>query len=133
MKRLPNNAVQRALLLFLRANVDIPVYDYVPEEAKLPFITLGAINVQDQSTKAEDMTHVSIQIHIWSHYKGRYEINILAEELMQLLTKEQLDLGSERFWALSQSIDFYETYPEEDNGYSGILTFEMMIQNMKED
>lgn len=128
MKRLPNNAVQRALLLFLRANVDIPVYDYVPEEAKLPFITLGAINVQDQSTKAEDMTHVSIQIHIWSHYKGRYEINILAEELMQLLTKEQLDLGSERFWALSQSIDFYETYPEEDNGYSGILTFEMMIQ-----
>lgn len=133
MKRLPNNAVQKALLLFLRANVDIPVYDYVPEEAKLPFITLGAINVQDQSTKAEDMTHVSIQIHIWSHYKGRYEINILAEELMQLLTKEQLDLGSERFWALSQSIDFYETYPEEDNGYSGILTFEMMIQNMKED
>lgn len=133
MKRLPNNAVQRALLLFLRANVDIPVYDYVPEEAKLPFITLGAINVQDQSTKAEDMTHVSIQIHIWSHYKGRYEINILAEELMQLLTKEQLDLGSERFWALSQSIDFYETYPEEDNGYSGILTFEMTIQNMKED
>lgn len=133
MKRLPNNAVQKALLLFLRANVDIPVYDYVPEEAKLPFITLGAINVQDQSTKAEDMTHVSIQIHIWSHYKGRYEINILAEELMQLLTKEQLDLGSERFWALSQSIDFYETYPEEDNGYSGILTFEMTIQNMKED
>lgn len=133
MKRLPNNAVQKALLLFLRANVDIPVYDYVPEEAKLPFITLGAINVQDQSTKAEDMTHVSIQIHIWSHYKGRYEINILAEELMQLLTKEQLDLGSEDFWALSQSIDFYETYPEEDNGYSGILTFEMMIQNMKED
>lgn len=133
MKRLPNNAVQKALLLFLRAKVDIPVYDYVPEEAKLPFITLGAINVQDQSTKAEDMTHVSIQIHIWSHYKGRYEINILAEELMQLLTKEQLDLGSEDFWALSQSIDFYETYPEEDNGYSGILTFEMMIQNMKED
>ncbi len=133
MKRLPNNAVQKALLLFLRANVDIPVYDYVPEEAKLPFITLGAINVQDQSTKAEDMTHVSIQIHIWSHYKGRYEINILAEELMQLLTKEQLDLGSERFCALSQSIDFYETYPEEDNGYSGILTFEMTIQNMKED
>lgn len=132
MKRLPNNAVQKALLLFLRANVDIPVYDYVPEEAKLPFITLGAINVQDQSTKAEDMTHVSIQIHIWSHYKGRYEINILAEELMQLLTKEQLDLGSEGFWALSQSIDFYETYPEEDNGYSGILTFEMTIQNMKE-
>lgn len=133
MKRLPNNAVQKALLLFLRANVDIPVYDYVPEEAKLPFITLGAINVQDQSTKAEDMTHVSIQIHIWSHYKGRYEINILAEELMQLLTKEQLDLGGESFCALSQSIDFYETYPEEDNGYSGILTFEMMVQNMKED
>lgn len=133
MKRLPNNAVQKALLLFLKANVTIPVYDYVPEEASLPFITLGAINVQDKSTKVEDMTHVSIQIHIWSHYKGRYEINVLAEKLIHLLTSEQLDLGIEDFWSLSQSVDFYETYPEEDNGYSGVLTFEMDIQNMKEE
>lgn len=133
MKRLPNNAVQKALLLFLKENVTIPVYDYVPEEASLPFITLGAINVQDKSTKVEDMTHVSLQIHIWSHYKGRYEINVLAEKLIHLLTSEQLDLGNESFWSLSQSVDFYETYPEEDNGYSGILTFEMDIQNMKEE
>ncbi len=133
MKRLPNNAVQKALLLFLKANVTIPVYDYVPEEASLPFITLGAINVQDKSTKVEDMTHVSLQIHIWSHYKGRYEINVLAEKLIHLLTGQQLDLSEDQFWSLSQSVDFYETYPEEDNGYSGILTFEMDIQNMKEE
>lgn len=133
MRRLPNNAVQKALLLFLKENVDIPVYDYVPEEASLPFITLGAINVQDKATKVEDMTHVSMQIHIWSHYRGRYEINILAEKLIQLLTSNQLDLEKEGFWSLSQAVDFYETYPEEDNGYSGILTFEMNIQNMKED
>lgn len=133
MKRLPNNAVQKALLLFLKANVTIPVYDYVPEEASLPFITLGAINVQDKSTKVEDMTHVSLQIHIWSHYKGRYEINVLAEKLIHLLTSQQLDLSEDQFWSLSQSVDFYETYPEEDNGYSGILTFEMDIQNIKEE
>lgn len=133
MKRLPNNAVQKALLLFLKANVTIPVFDYVPEEASLPFITLGAINVQDKSTKAEDMTHVSLQIHVWSHYRGRYEINVLAEKLIHLLTGEQLDLSEDKFWSLSQSVDFYETYPEEDNGYSGILTFEMDIQNMKEE
>lgn len=133
MKRLPNNAVQKALLLFLKANVTIPVYDYVPEEASLPFITLGAINVQDKSTKVEDMTHVSLQIHIWSHYKGRYEINVLAEKLIHLLTGQQLDLTKDQFWSLSQSVDFYETYPEEDNGYSGILTFEMDIQNIKEE
>lgn len=133
MKRLPNNAVQKALLLFLKANVTIPVYDYVPEEASLPFITLGAINVQDKSTKVEDLTHVSLQIHIWSHYKGRYEINVLAEKLIHLLTSQQLDLSEDQFWSLSQSVDFYETYPEEDNGYSGILTFEMDIQNIKEE
>lgn len=51
MKRLPNNAIHKALVAFLREHTGLVVYDYVPQEAVLPFITLGTMTVQDKSTK----------------------------------------------------------------------------------
>ena len=117
--------------MFLREKLTVSVYDYVPADAKLPFVTLGAINVEDKSTKADDLTHLSIQIHIWSNYKGRYEINSLAEKIINLLAESQLDLTADGFYVNAQGIDFYESYPEEDSGYSGVLTLEVLIQNLE--
>lgn len=130
MKRLPNNAVHKALVAFLRNHTGLAVYDYVPQEAVLPFITLGTMTVQDKSTKTNDMTHLSAHIHIYSSYKGRYEINNLAEKLINLFGMEQLDLSPEEFYVNAQGVDFYETYPEDETGYSGVITLEVLIQNI---
>jgi len=131
MKRLPNNALHKALIKFLREHIDAAVYDYVPETVRLPYITLGAINVQDKSTKLEDMTHLSVQIHLWSAYKGRFEINGLAERIINLLSDTQLDLEEDGFYSNAQGVDFYESFPEDDDGYHGVISFEIMIQNME--
>ena len=133
MKRLPNNALHKALVPFLREKTGYRVYDYVPEEAQLPFITLGTFNVQDKSTKTEDMTKTSVHIHIYSNYKGRFEINTLAESLINLFAAEQIDLSAEEFFVCSQAVDFYETYPEDEIGYSGVITLDMLIQNKKKE
>ncbi|MDY6289854.1 MAG: DUF3168 domain-containing protein [Succiniclasticum sp.] len=133
MKRLPNNALQKALVPFLRERTGYRVYDYVPENATLPFITLGAVTVQDKSTKTEDMTKASVHIHIYSNYKGRFEINTLAETLINVFASEQIDLSAEEFFVCSQGVDFYETYPEDEIGYSGVITLEALIQNKKEE
>ena len=141
MKRLPNNAIHKALVAFLREHTGLAVYDYVPQEAVLPFITLGTMTVQDKSTKTEDMTHLSAHIHIYSSYKGRYEINSLAEKLINLFGMEQLDLTGDEFYVSAQGVDdefyvsaqgvdFYETYPEDETGYSGVITLEVLIQNI---
>lgn len=131
MRRLPNNELHRMLVYYLRKNLGAPVYDYVPENVKLPFITIGAVNIQDKGLKVEDITHASVQIHIWSDYKGRREINLLAEKIINLFSTVQLDLTADQFYVNSQGIDFYETYPEGDGGYNGILTLEADIQNLK--
>lgn len=130
MKRLPNNALTKALIQFLREHTKLPVCDFVPQEAKLPFITLGATTVQDKSSKTEDMTHLSVHIHIYSNYKGRFEINNLAERLINLLGANQIDLSADEFYVNAQGVDFYETYPEDETGYSGVITFELLIQNI---
>ena len=104
MKRLPNNAIHKALVAFLKKHTGLAVYDYIPQEAVLPFITLGTMTVQDKSTKTEDMTHLSVHIHIYSSYKGRYEINTLAEKLINLFGIEQLDLAAEEFYVSAQGV-----------------------------
>ena len=119
MKRLPNNAIHKALVAFLREHTGLAVYDYVPQEAVLPFITLGTMTVQDKSTKTDDMTHLSAHIH-----------NSLAEKLINLFGMEQLDLTGDEFYVSAQGVDFYETYPEDETGYSGVITLEVLIQNI---
>ncbi len=131
MKRLPNNIVHKALLAFLKREIGCRVYDFVPEDAVLPFVTLGTINAEDKSTKSEDIIHMTVQIHIWSTYRGRYEINSLAEKIIRALSVVQLDLSEEEFYSNAQGVDFYESYPEENSGYNGVITFEMLIQNMR--
>ena len=79
MKRLPNNAIHKALVAFLREHTGLAVYDYVPQEAVLPFITLGTMTVQDKSTKTEDMTHLSAHIHIYSTTPWRRSSSTYSE------------------------------------------------------
>ena len=69
MKRLPNNALHKSLIKFLKEKQPVPVFDYLPEMAALPFITLGNVTVADQSAKVVEETKVTVAIHIWSDYK----------------------------------------------------------------
>ena len=131
MKRLPNNALHKALIKFLREKQDIPVFDYLPEKAVLPFITLGNVTVSDQSAKVMEETKVTAAIHIWSDYKGRFQVNNIAENIIGMLTYEQLDLSRDDFYVVAQEVTFYETYPEEDTGYNSVISFELYIQNIK--
>lgn len=131
MKRLPNNCVHKALIAFLKTEVGCRVYDYVPETAELPFVTLGNINSEDKSTKSEDIIHMTVQIHIWSNYRGRYEINSLAEKIINALSSIQLDLSEDDFYSNAQGVEFYESYPEEDSGYNGVISFELLVQNIR--
>lgn len=133
MKRLPNNAVHKALIRFLKRYKEFKVYDYVPENVSLPFVTLGNINSENKSTKDKDIVHMSVQIHIWSTYKGRYEINAIAEKIINDLVSIQLDLSEEDFYSNAQGVEFYESYPEEDNGYNGVINFELLVQNTRSD
>lgn len=111
MRRLPNNIVHKALIAFLRKECTCPVYDFVPEGAVLPFVTLGNINAEDKSTKSDDIIHMTVQIHIWSTYRGRYEINSLAEKIINALSSKQLDLSEEDFYSRRRVWIFTKAIP----------------------
>ena len=131
MKRIPLNALQKALISYLTANEKVPVYDYVPETARPPFMTIGAFNCKEAGTKYEDMVEVTVQINIWSTYKGKFEINSIANRVIVLLQTKQIDLSEDEFLAVRQQVDFVEAYPEEETGYNGVISLIMLIQNLQ--
>jgi hypothetical protein len=138
MLRLPNNAVQKELYRILTeifADKNVAVYDYVPFDAQLPYITLGAVTMEDISTKTEPEYKIAQQINIWSDYQGKREINNIAEYIINTLTgiDGHMELKVDGFFCWRQKIDMYEAYPEGEDGYNGVISFVAYIQGIEDE
>lgn len=130
IRRIPMNALQKGVYSILSAKQTTPVYDDVPADAVLPYITLGSFTCKQVGNKTADLVDVSLQIHIWSAYEGKREVNEIADDVTAVLTSWPLNLTADGFIANSQDIDFFEAFPEETAGYHGVLTFVSKIQNL---
>lgn len=134
MRRLPNNALQKALVKLLADKLpDVTVYDFVPEAAQIPYVTLGACVTNDISTKTDNLYKVDVQINIWSEYRGKYEINNIAERIARLLTSADgyIDASADNFAVYCQRVNQYEAFPEDGEGYSGVLSLDIYVRNME--
>jgi hypothetical protein len=130
-KRVPLMALQKAIYELLSVGQTTPVYDDVPENAKLPYITLGAFTCKQNGAKGKSIWDVSLQIRSWSDYSGKREINEILNDISTVISSVKLDLSGESFEVMSQEIDFIEAFPEEFHGYHGVATLVCRIQDKK--
>jgi hypothetical protein len=148
IRRIPMNALQKGVFSILATKQTTPVYDDVPEyqmdaegnplfdeqrnciPIRFPYITLGAFTDKQVGNKTADIHDISQQIHIWSEYEGKKEVNEIANDITAALTSWPIDLSREGFDVMSQDIDFFEAFPEEKAGYHGVLTLVCKIQNL---
>ncbi|SEJ60270.1 Protein of unknown function [Propionispira arboris] len=130
-KRIPMVAMQTALYALLTQGQTTPVYDDVPDEAKLPYITLGAFTCKQNGDKTASIWDVSIQIHGWSEYSGKAEINEILDDVSTVISSVNVDLSAANFCVIDQDIDFVEAFPEEIAGYHGVITVIAKIQDVK--
>lgn len=127
MRRIPMTALQTGLFDLLSGGQTTPVYDDVPTDAALPYITIGAFTCKRLPDKTSDIWDASIQIHIWSDYNGKAEINSVANDITTVLSSAAIN--AEGFTVISQDVDFFEAFPEGEFGYHGVLTIVVTIQN----
>ena len=129
-RRIPMTALQTGLYNLLLAGQSTPVYDDVPEDAVFPYITIGAFTCKRLADKTSDIWDTSMQLHIWSSYNGKAEVNKIADDITTVLSSAMIELSSERFSVLSQDVDFFEAFPEAEFGYHGVITVITTIQNL---
>ena len=121
------DALQQSVHSVLTVNQDTVVYDDVPKDAVFPHITLGAFTWVPDKNKTVDWGRVSLQLHIWSEYSGKTEVNNIANDVTAVLTAWPLSMPG--FSVSEQDIEMFEAFPNEGGGYHGIVTFTAKIQN----
>lgn len=128
IKRIPLVALQKALYVALTTYQTTPVYNYIPSDAVLPYIKIGAFTCKPNGSKSTDISDVTTQIIIFSDYEGTSEVNEIANSVIHIIGAVKLDLSEGGFQVLQQSYDMFESF-EDENGYSAVITFTAKIQN----
>jgi len=76
----------------LTSTLSAGVYDEVLEGASYPFVSLGEETAVDYSTKDTDGGETTINIHIWSQYKGAKETKQIMDRIHDLLHDSNLSV-----------------------------------------
>lgn len=129
--RVPILAVQKGLVSLLKSGQSTKIYDDVGPKAKLPYISIGAINAKTNGSKDRAIFDVSVQLHLWSGYQGKFEINSMMNDVATVLSYAPIDTSADGFSTISQEIDFFEVFSEEVHGYHGVITVVIKIQDME--
>lgn len=118
--------LQKAIYDRLKSSLTCPVYDNVPDGAKMPYVTLGEDTAVDWSTKLENGQEVTHTLHIWSDYKGMMETKQLINTIIQILTLTPLQV--EGFFVVTARLDMVETMRDPEGYRHGIVRFRFKIQ-----
>lgn len=77
-------AIQKAIYQELSA-LGYPVYDEVPDNAQMPYITIGEETADDWSTKTGQGIRSRFNVHVWSDYKGMKELKTIVDQVINAL------------------------------------------------
>ena len=69
------------------------VFDEVVENASYPFVALGEETAVDYSTKDLDGGEFTINIHVWSQYKGSKQTKEIMDRIHDLLHDSSLSVS----------------------------------------
>ncbi|WP_434642760.1 DUF3168 domain-containing protein [Thermoanaerobacterium thermosaccharolyticum] len=118
--------LQKAIYDRLKSSLTCPVYDNVPDGAKMPYVTLGEDTAVDWSTKLENGQEVTHTLHIWSEYKGMMEAKQIIDQIIQAITSTPLVV--EGFFVVSARVDIIEAMRDPEGYRHGVVRFRFKIQ-----
>jgi hypothetical protein len=90
----------------------VRIFDDVPRNAGLPYITHGESIVRDWSTGSDDGHEHSITVHVWSRGAGRKQAHEILGCIEQVLDQQALPLDGHRLISLRH--DYSEVRRESD-------------------
>ena len=60
------------------------IFDNVPQDTGYPYVVIGNINVNNIGTKSLDGNDYSVDIDVWSQYRGKKQISEAMERIYNL-------------------------------------------------
>ena len=69
------------------------VYDDVPEGSGFPYVTMGEETAIDYGVKGTDGSEQTVNIHVWSQYRGSKEVKTIMDRIHTLLHDSSLSVS----------------------------------------
>lgn len=102
------------------------VYDEVVESATYPFVALGEETAIDYSTKNTNGGETTINVHIWSQYKGSKETKQIMDRIHDLLHDSNLSVTG--FNLINLRFEFSDILRDPDGvTRHGVMRFRAII------
>ena len=130
--RLPLQALQKAVRDLLTDCQTTPIYEYVGERARLPFIAFGEIILSCDDAKDTSLYTADMELEIYSGAMSRSEVNGILDDVATVLTLARLDLRAAGFAVVDQEISEVRTTQRDSTGYGATLRLAVTVQDMEE-
>ena len=130
-KRLPLQALQKAVRDLLTACQTTPIHEHIDDKARLPFIAFGEISVSLDDVKGTALCTAEMELEIYSGANSRTEVNGILDDVATVLTAARLDMQAAGFAVCDQEITEIRTNQREIRGYGATLRLEVQIQDME--
>lgn len=105
---------------------NVPIYDDVPEGTSAPYIVIGEETAIDAAVKDKDAHEHTLTLHVWSEYRGRYEIKTLMQEVYSKLHDAAITVTDASLVLIRHE---FSTTLEEADGITrhGVMRFRALV------
>lgn len=102
------------------------VYDRVPEGATFPYVSIGEIDSQDDSTFSLDAQSVTMTIHTWSRQRGKKQTQQIMARIHDLLHRGSMAISGGYF---AGSVHKFSTVLDDPDGltYHGVARYQSRV------
>lgn len=103
------------------------IFDDVPQETALPYVTFGQTVSRDWSTGTEDGEEHVVTLHVWSQAAGRREVNAILGEVKRVISAASMPLAGHRL--VNLRLEFSEGRREADGEtYHGVARYRAVTE-----
>ncbi|WP_018503095.1 DUF3168 domain-containing protein [Parafrankia discariae] len=88
------------------------VFDFVPETARRPYITLGEAIETPDNTHSGYGRQTLLTLHVWTEIRGYAQGNAIVDRLVALLDHQPLTITGRRW--ISTRLEFAQALPDPD-------------------
>lgn len=103
------------------------IFDDVPQETALPYVTFGQTSSRDWSTGTEEGEEHIMTLHVWSEAAGRKEVNSILGEVKRVIAGASIAAGEHRL--INLRLEFAESRREADGEtYHGVARYRAVTE-----
>lgn len=131
IKDVPQISLRRALYSLLNEGQNHNVYGDVPEEATLPWITIGGMIFSPVGSKTTVIWQARVNIEAYSDGTQKLELNEMLNDICTLVSYYGNSLEIEGYSIIDTEIETVETEQETTTGYHGTVTVIVKLQKAR--